>query len=69
MNEVPPFDQVNISFELEKLKIELRHIQGMYALAQSETMDASRKVTFVFLAFGKVSELHISIQCFSMTFR
>lgn len=38
------FVQVNVSFELEKLKIELRHIQGMYALAQSETMDASRKV-------------------------
>ncbi|XP_017258655.1 U-box domain-containing protein 35 isoform X1 [Daucus carota subsp. sativus] len=36
--------EVNVSFELEKLKIELRHIQGMYALAQSETMDASRKL-------------------------
>ncbi|KAL8096033.1 U-box domain-containing protein 35-like isoform X2 [Apium graveolens] len=36
--------QVNVSFELEKLKIELRHIQGMYALARSETMEASRKL-------------------------
>ncbi|KAK1392857.1 U-box domain-containing protein 35 [Heracleum sosnowskyi] len=36
--------QVNVNFELEKLKVELRHIQGMYAIAQSETMDASRKI-------------------------
>ncbi|KAK3026438.1 hypothetical protein RJ639_041450 [Escallonia herrerae] len=36
--------QVNINFELEKLRIELRHIRGMYAIAESETIDASRKV-------------------------
>ncbi|KAK3033243.1 hypothetical protein RJ639_033123 [Escallonia herrerae] len=36
--------QVNINFELEKLRIELRHIRGMYAMAESETIDASRKV-------------------------
>ncbi|CAL5366846.1 unnamed protein product [Camellia sinensis] len=36
--------QVNVNFELEKLRIELRHIRGMYAIAQSETIDASRKV-------------------------
>ncbi|KAH6820863.1 U-box domain-containing protein kinase family protein [Perilla frutescens var. hirtella] len=35
-------DQVN--FELEKLRIELRHIRGMYAMAQSESIDASRKL-------------------------
>ncbi|XP_071705806.1 U-box domain-containing protein 35-like [Rutidosis leptorrhynchoides] len=32
----------NINFELEKLRVELRHIRGMYAIAQSETLDASR---------------------------
>ncbi|KAJ4706603.1 Protein kinase domain [Melia azedarach] len=36
--------QVNIDFELEKLRIELRHVRGMYALAQNEAMDASRKL-------------------------
>ncbi|XP_074379530.1 U-box domain-containing protein 35-like isoform X1 [Apium graveolens] len=39
--------QVNVNFELEKLKVELRHIQGMYAIAQSETMDASRKINYL----------------------
>ncbi|CAK9139917.1 unnamed protein product [Ilex paraguariensis] len=34
----------NINFELEKLRIELRHARGMYAIAQSETIDASRKL-------------------------
>lgn len=36
--------QANLNFELEKLRIELRHARGMYAMAQSETMDASRKL-------------------------
>ncbi|KAL5569850.1 hypothetical protein UlMin_026425, partial [Ulmus minor] len=36
--------QINVNFELEKLRIELRHFKGMYALAQSETNDASRKL-------------------------
>uniref|UniRef100_A0A5B6YJP8 RING-type E3 ubiquitin transferase n=1 Tax=Davidia involucrata TaxID=16924 RepID=A0A5B6YJP8_DAVIN len=36
--------QANINFELEKLRIELRHIRGMHAIAQSETIDASRKL-------------------------
>ncbi|CAH2043998.1 unnamed protein product [Thlaspi arvense] len=36
--------QMNKDFELEKLKIELRHIKGMYAVAQSEVMDASKKM-------------------------
>ncbi|KAI8006525.1 U-box domain-containing protein 35 [Camellia lanceoleosa] len=35
---------VNVNFELEKMRIELRHIRGMYAMAQSETFDASRKI-------------------------
>ncbi|KDP22458.1 hypothetical protein JCGZ_26289 [Jatropha curcas] len=34
----------NIDFELEKLRIELRHVQGIYAMAQSEAIDASRKL-------------------------
>lgn len=37
---------MNVDFELEKLRIELRHIRGMYAMAQSEAIDASRKVPF-----------------------
>ncbi|XP_042507423.1 U-box domain-containing protein 35-like [Macadamia integrifolia] len=36
--------QVDINFELEKLRIELRHVQGMYAMAQQEKVDASRKL-------------------------
>ena len=41
--------QVNINFELEKLRIELRHVRGMYAIAQSENIDAARKVSFSFM--------------------
>ncbi|GAV75702.1 Pkinase domain-containing protein/Usp domain-containing protein/U-box domain-containing protein [Cephalotus follicularis] len=37
--------QANMNFELEKLRIELRHVRGMYAIAQSETIDASRKLS------------------------
>ncbi|XWS36979.1 hypothetical protein CRYUN_Cryun19dG0003900 [Craigia yunnanensis] len=36
--------QVNINFELEKLRTELRHARGIYAIAQSEAIDASRKL-------------------------
>ncbi|GMI76632.1 hypothetical protein like AT4G25160 [Hibiscus trionum] len=36
--------QVNINFELENLRTELRHIREMYAVAQSETINASRKL-------------------------
>ncbi|XP_059316097.1 U-box domain-containing protein 35-like [Lycium ferocissimum] len=36
--------QVNINYDLDKLRIELRHIQGMYAIAQTEAIDASRKL-------------------------
>ncbi|XP_061348922.1 U-box domain-containing protein 35-like [Gastrolobium bilobum] len=39
-----PNRQANINLELEKLRIELRHAQGMHALAQSENIDASRKL-------------------------
>ncbi|KAF5461826.1 hypothetical protein F2P56_017890 [Juglans regia] len=36
--------QENLNFELEKLRMELRHARGMYAIAQSETNDASLKL-------------------------
>ncbi|KAG2263551.1 hypothetical protein Bca52824_070630 [Brassica carinata] len=36
--------QMNKDFELEKLKIELRHIKGMFAVAQSEVLDATKKM-------------------------
>ncbi|KAK1577588.1 hypothetical protein Q3G72_023017 [Acer saccharum] len=40
---------ININFELEKLRIELRHTRGMYAMAQNEALDASRKDVYVYL--------------------
>ncbi|KAI9081393.1 hypothetical protein K1719_036656 [Acacia pycnantha] len=42
--ESPSVRQENITLELEKLRIELRHAQGMHAIAQSENIDASRKL-------------------------
>lgn len=39
------YTQVDVNFELEKLRIELRHVRGMYAIAQNEANDASRKVS------------------------
>ncbi|KAF1869635.1 hypothetical protein Lal_00017210, partial [Lupinus albus] len=41
--------QANINLELEKLRIKLRHAQGMHVVAQSENIDASRKVISVLL--------------------
>ncbi|KAL8539556.1 hypothetical protein ACS0TY_001240 [Phlomoides rotata] len=43
-SETSANNQANINFELEKLRIELRHIRGMYAMAQGETIDTSRKL-------------------------
>ncbi|KAI4323725.1 hypothetical protein L6164_023308 [Bauhinia variegata] len=37
-------DQTNFNLELEKLRIELRRAQGLHLAAQSENIDASRKV-------------------------
>ncbi|KAL0738944.1 hypothetical protein Bca4012_015154 [Brassica carinata] len=37
-------NQVNLSFEVDKLNAELRHIQEMNAVAQTEIFDASRKL-------------------------
>lgn len=42
------FHQENLTLELEKLRIELRHAQGMHAIAQSENIDASRKVMLIY---------------------
>ncbi|KAF4364939.1 hypothetical protein F8388_020653 [Cannabis sativa] len=41
MSESP----ADLNFELEKLRTELRHVKGMYAMAQSETNAASRKAS------------------------
>ncbi|KAH1248229.1 U-box domain-containing protein 35 [Glycine max] len=38
------FDQAKFNLELEKLRIELRHAQGLHAVAQSEKIEASRKL-------------------------
>ncbi|MCI08213.1 U-box domain-containing protein 35-like, partial [Trifolium medium] len=40
-----PNRQENFNLELEKLRIELRHVQGMHAVAQTENIDASRKLS------------------------
>ncbi|KAL1201191.1 U-box domain-containing protein 35 [Cardamine amara subsp. amara] len=37
-------NQVNLNVEIEKLRTELRHVQEMYAVAQTETYDASQKL-------------------------
>lgn len=44
VTDISSGNQIDINFELEKLRIELRHLQGMYAMAQNEAMDASRKL-------------------------
>uniref|UniRef100_A0A803KT77 RING-type E3 ubiquitin transferase n=1 Tax=Chenopodium quinoa TaxID=63459 RepID=A0A803KT77_CHEQI len=36
--------QGNVNLELEKMKIELRHIRGMYSIAQTEAIDATRRL-------------------------
>ncbi|CAN6912697.1 unnamed protein product [Brassica oleracea] len=37
-------NQVNLTFEIEKLRSELQHLQEMYAMAQNENVDASKKL-------------------------
>ncbi|KAF5178076.1 U-box domain-containing protein kinase family protein, partial [Thalictrum thalictroides] len=37
-------NKVDLDFELEKLKIEIRHARGMYAIAQSEKVNAARQL-------------------------
>lgn len=36
--------KIDINFELEKLRIELRHAQGMYSIAQNEKFNASEQL-------------------------
>ncbi|KAK9078023.1 hypothetical protein SSX86_002080 [Deinandra increscens subsp. villosa] len=43
----PEIQDNNINFELEKLRAEITHIRGMYAIAQTKTLDASRKLNDV----------------------
>ncbi|KAH9310129.1 hypothetical protein KI387_038040, partial [Taxus chinensis] len=43
MNESFLHDQQNVMFELEKLKVELKHTLGMYSLAWQEAIDARIK--------------------------
>ncbi|GKV17532.1 hypothetical protein SLEP1_g28025 [Rubroshorea leprosula] len=52
--------QVEINSELEKLRIRLRHVRGLYAIAQSEMIDASRKVSFFHL-FDVPMDLRLQI--------
>lgn len=40
-----PQNEVTVDFELERLRIELRHLQGMYEVAHDEFFDASRQLT------------------------
>lgn len=44
---------MNLTFEIEKLRSELQHLQEMYAMAQNENVDASKKVQL------KIFEPHI----------
>lgn len=43
-SEASAENQADINFEMEKLRIELRHVRGMYAMAQGEAIEASRKL-------------------------
>jgi len=51
------FCQAKFNLELEKLRIELRHAQGLHAVAQSEKIEASRKVISVFLSPETLSSI------------
>ncbi|XP_051142983.1 U-box domain-containing protein 35-like isoform X2 [Andrographis paniculata] len=44
-SDISSENQVNVDFEVERLRTELRHIRGMYAMAQTEATDASRKLS------------------------
>ncbi|XP_068634331.1 U-box domain-containing protein 35-like isoform X2 [Aristolochia californica] len=37
-------NKINLDVELEKLRIELRHVRGMYAMAKNETAEASQQL-------------------------
>ncbi|KAF3537675.1 hypothetical protein F2Q69_00025213 [Brassica cretica] len=38
-------NQANLTFEMEKLRAELKHVQEMYDMTQTETADAFQKLT------------------------
>ncbi|CAF2036850.1 BnaA09g05690D [Brassica napus] len=38
-------NQANLSFEIERLRAELKHVEEMHAMTQTETIDASEKLT------------------------
>ncbi|KAL8049932.1 hypothetical protein ABFX02_06G051100 [Erythranthe guttata] len=44
-DNTPTKNQADVNFELEKMRVELRHIRGMYAMAQGEAIDTSRKLS------------------------
>jgi len=52
------FYQAKLNLELEKLRIELRHVQGLHAVAQSEKIEASRKVISIFLLVKALSSTY-----------
>lgn len=41
-------EQVSMSVELERLRSELRQVQGMFVVAQTEALDNTRKVCYCF---------------------
>ncbi|OVA04666.1 Protein kinase domain [Macleaya cordata] len=48
-SDVPPNSsssecQVDVNFDLERLRVEIRHVRGMFAVAQNETINASRQL-------------------------
>lgn len=40
--------KVDIDFELERLRTEIRHLRGMYKIAEDESVGALKQVTFKF---------------------
>lgn len=44
ISEASAENQAINNFEIEKLRMELRHVRGMYAVAQGEAIEASRKL-------------------------
>ncbi|XP_018438449.1 U-box domain-containing protein 52-like [Raphanus sativus] len=44
-NSMTDNNKANLTFEIEKLRAELKHVQEMYAMAETKTVDASQKLT------------------------
>ncbi|XP_047941146.1 U-box domain-containing protein 35 isoform X2 [Salvia hispanica] len=62
-SETSTKDQDDVNFELEKLRIELRHIREMYAMAQGEAIDASRKLNELQKRHLE-EEIHLKLELF-----